>query len=162
VFKRDVTLKRIGEYLKKFGWENFQEVQEPGEKEGLILTGWSMSGGERHRVAIDPIVEKGAVVLQAREVAKAPPDSTAADRLNGLLLAMSALNYGMILGSWGFDPSDGEVVFKVTLSIQKGDLDYEDFERALKILIGAVELHGSGLKEIVEGAKTAQEVIATR
>lgn len=160
VFKKDVTLKQIGEYLKRFGWEHYQEIPEPGEKEGVILTGWSVAGGEKHKVAIDPIVEKGAVVIQARDVTKAPPDSTAADRLNGLLLAMSSLNYRMILGSWGFDPSDGEVVLKITLSIQKGDLDYEDFERALKILIGEVEVHGSGLKEILEGTKSPQEVTA--
>jgi hypothetical protein len=160
VFTRDVTLKRIGEYLKRFGWENFQEIGEPGEKEGIILTGWGVPGGESHKVAIDPIVEKGVLVIQARDVFKAPPDSTAADRLNGLLLAMSALNYKMILGSWGFDPSDGEVIYRITLSIEGGNLEYSSFERAMRVLMSAVEIQGGGLKEILAGTKSAQEVIA--
>ena len=160
MFNKEVTLKQIGEYLKRFGWENFQEVPEPGEKEGIILTGWSLGEGEGHKVAIDPMVEKGSLLFRAREVAMAPLDSTASDRLNGLLLAMATMNYKMIIGSWGLDPTDGEVVFTVGMPIGSGDLDYDDFERALTVLVGSVEVQGRGLKEIIEGTKTAEQAIA--
>lgn len=160
MFNKEVTLKQIGGYLKKYGWEKFQEVPEPGEKEGIILTGWTMDGGEGHQVAIDPIVEKGLVVFQARRVIMAPPDSTATDTLNSLVFAMAGMNYKMLAGSWGLDPSDGEVVFKVCLFIQGASLEYEDFEQALNFLVAAVQVQGSGLKEILEGTKTAQELIA--
>lgn len=160
MFSKEVTLKQIGEYLKKYGWEKFQEVPEPGEKEGVIVTGWTMDGDEGHQVAIDPIVEKGLVVFQARRVIMAPPDSTATDTLNSLVFAMAGMNYKMLAGSWGLDPSDGEVVFKVCLFIKDGTLDYEDFEQALNFLVAAVQVQGSGLKEILGGTKTAQELIA--
>jgi hypothetical protein len=160
MFNKDVTLKHIGEYLTKFGWSKFQELPEPGEKEGIIITGWTVDGGAGHQVTIDPIVEKGAVVFQARKVAMAPPNSTSDDRLGELLLTMAALNYKLILGSWGMDPSDGEVVFRITLSVQSGQLEYEDFEHALSLLIGGVEATGPELNEILKGTKSAQEVIA--
>jgi len=160
MFDKEVTLKQIGEFLRQYGWEKFQEVPEPGEKEGVILTGWTMNGDEGHQVAIDPIVEKGLVVLQARRVIMAPPDSTATDTLNSLVFAMAGMNYKMLAGSWGFDPSDGEAVFKVCLFVKGASLEYEDFEQALNFLVAAVQIQGSGLKEILEGTKTARELIA--
>lgn len=154
MFEKGVTTELIGKYLKKFGWEKFQQLPEPGEKEGMILTGW-----DGHAMFIDPWVEKGTLKMTVRSVLKAPPDATAADHLNGLLLALSVLNYKMIIGSWGFDPSDGEVVFKVALPIDSGKLEYEDFQHVLLVVVMSVEAEGRALGAILDGTKTAQEVI---
>jgi hypothetical protein len=160
MFNKEVTVEKIGEYLVRYGWTNFQVVPEPGEKEGLILTGWGLGGGEDHKVMIDPMVERGALNFRVRQVVQAPPDSTAGDRLNGLLFAIGGLNYKMLLGSFGFDPSDGEVVLKIALPVKGGDLDYDDFKRVLDVLVAEVEVQGPKLKAILEGETTAQEVIA--
>jgi hypothetical protein len=159
MFKRGVTVEKIGDYLKRFGWQQFQIVPEPGEKEGVVLTGWSM-GGENHQVAIDPMVEKGSLVFMVRHVAEAPPDSTAADRLQGLLLAMTTLNFKLIIGTWAFDPSDGEIILKAGLPIESGSFEYDDFQHVLMTLVSSTEVYGRQLREILAGAKTAQEVIA--
>lgn len=149
-----VTTQQIGKHLKKFGWDKFQELPEPNEDQGIVLTAW-----DGHGLFIDPMVEKGALSFTARGVAKGAPDQTPADRLNALLLAMNALNYKMIIGSWAYDPTDGEVVFKVALPIDSGDLEYSDFAHALRVLVMSVETQGPELNAILNGTKTAQEVI---
>jgi hypothetical protein len=75
MFKREVTVKQIGEYLDRYGWKKHREIPEPGEKEGLVETGWTLDGSEGYAMVIDPIVEKSLVVFNARKVAMAPPDS---------------------------------------------------------------------------------------
>lgn len=134
-------------------------LPEPGEKEGLVLTGWRATGGDAYSVEIDPIVERDALTLRARGVAIAPPDSTASDRLNGALFAMAAFNYRMAIGGWGFDPSDGEAAFRIGIPIKGRNLEYEDFELALNVLVVAVESQGRALREILAGEKTAQDAI---
>jgi hypothetical protein len=94
-----------------------------------------------------------------RKVAEAPPDSTAADRLQGVLLAMTTLNYKLIIGTWAYDPSDGEIVLKAAVPIKAGDFEYEDFEHVLMALVSSTEVHGRQLREILAGTKTAQELI---
>lgn len=159
MFRKGVTVERIGEHLRRFGWDRFQAVPEFGEKEGLIQTGWNMAGRD-HAVYIDPMVERGLLLFVVRGVVKAPPDSTAADRLEGLLLAMTTFNYKLIVGAWAYDPTDGEVVFKLGLPIRGGTLEYEDFELALTGIVAAVESQGEGLREILDGTKTAQDVLS--
>jgi hypothetical protein len=156
------VIDQITAHLQKYGWQKFQAVPEIGEAEGVVMTGWSMNPGdpasETHALAIDPIVEKNALQFRARNVLKAPPDSTAADRLSGLLLAMSALNYKLIIGNWAYDPRDGEVLFRFGLPLHTKILSYEDFEHCLNVIIAAVEVDGAKLKEVIAGTKTGHEV----
>ena len=156
---KPVTVDLIEEYLDKFGWKAHEDVPEPDEKEGVVMTGWRGLGDEGHPLVIDPIVEKGALLFKAIRVAQAPPDDTAADRLNGLLLAMSALNFKYILGGWAYDPRDGEVAFKVGMPVDSDDLDYKDFEHCLNVVVMAVEADGPSLKAVLDGSKTAQEIL---
>ena len=158
MFKKEVTTKLIGEYLDRYGWNSHRELPEPGEKEGLVGAGYNV-GGEDHVMFIDPILEKNAVVFRVGAVASAPADSTASDRLNGLLLSMAALNYKLILGHWAYDPRDGEVVFKASIPIDGGELDYKQFEHCLLGVVAAVETDGRKLKGIVDGTIASDEVL---
>jgi hypothetical protein len=153
------VIDQITAHLQKFGWQKYQALPELGEQEGVVMTGWSVDPASgNHVLAIDPIVEKNALQFRARNVLSAPPDSTSADRLSGLLLAMSALNYKLIIGSWGYDPRDGEVLFRFGLPLHTKSLSYEDFEHCLNVVIAAVEVDGAKLKEVVNGTKTGHEV----
>ncbi len=161
MFKNEVTVDLIKTYLEKFGWKQYRDVPEPDEPEGVVMTGWQSLGGEGHPLIIDPIVQKGALLFRAGQVLKAPPDETPAERLNGLLLALAALNYTYILGGFAYDPGDGEVVFKLGIPVDSNDLAYEHFEHCMRVVGLAVESDGPKLKAIVEGTKTAQEVLAS-
>lgn len=159
MFKRGM-IEQLEKHLKRYGWEKFQAVPEPGEKEGLIMTGWLGPTGVAHVLSIDPIAEKHVVTMRARSVAKAAPDATPADRLSGLLLAIAGINYRLLLGEWAFDPRDGEVVFRVGIPLHAGELGYEDFELCLNVIVGAVEVDGPRLMAIVDGTSTAAELLA--
>lgn len=158
--RQEVTVELIEQYLERFGWEQYMAVPEPKEKEGVVLTGWAGLGDEGHRLAIDPIVEKGMLLFKAHRVLEAPPDETPADRLNGLLLVLGALNYKHVMGGFAYDPRDGEVAFKLGMPVYSDDLEYEDFEHCLKAVIAAVEVDGPKLKAIVDGTKTPPEILS--
>jgi hypothetical protein len=159
MFKRG-TIEQIEKHLKRYGWEKFQAVPEPGEKEGMIMTGWVGSSGQPHILSIDPIAEKHVLTVRARSVVKAAPDSTPADRLSGLLLAIGAINYRLLVGDWGYDPRDGEVVFRVGIPLHADEIGYEDFELCLNVIVGAVEIDGPRLQSIVDGTAAASELLA--
>ncbi len=159
MLKSEVTVDLIEKYLDQFGWKLHQDIPEKDEKEGVVMTGWHSPTGEGHPLIMDPMVEKGSLTFRAAQVLKAPPDETPAERLNGLLLTMLALNYKYILGGFAYDPRDGEVVFKLGIPVDSDDLEYEDFEHCLRVVIGAVEGDAPKLKAILEGTKTAQELV---
>lgn len=160
ILKKKATVKRLTEYLERHGWSGYQELEEPNEEEGMILTGWRNQRGASYVLVVDPMIEKNAVLLSVRNVATAPPDSTPADRLNAMLLAMTGLNNQMIFGSWGFDPSDGEVVFRTAIPIASGDLAFEDFEHCLRTVTATVDRYAPELRSIVEGESTAAQILS--
>ncbi|UCF67980.1 MAG: YbjN domain-containing protein [Acidobacteriota bacterium] len=155
-----VTVERVEKYLDRYGWKRHKGIDEPNEQEGVVLTGWRSPQGESHLLTIDPIIEKNVLVFKAGGVLKAPPNNTPADCLNGLLMALSGLNYMMILGKWCFDPRDGEVRFTLAIPIDEGRLAYSEFEHCLNVVVATVSTTASKLKEVVEGKKSAMELLA--
>ena len=157
MFNKSV-IEVLSNHLRRFGWENFEVVEEQGEKEGMIKTGWAELSGEVHGLLIDPMIEKHLLGFRAIQVAKAPADSTPADRLNGLLLAIAAFNYQLVVGGWAYDPRDGEVVYRLGVPLNDG-VEYEDFEECLNVVRTAVESQGPKLKKIIDGTATGQETV---
>jgi hypothetical protein len=155
-----VTTKQVEKYLDRRGWKNHQAVPEPGEKEGMVLTGWRAMNGDSYRLIIDPSVEKNCLVFRVTNIINAKPDSTPADRLSGLLMTMGFLNYELLLGGWVYDPRDGEVAFKVGVPIDDGSISYEEFQHCMMALIMAVEVDAGNLKAIVDGSRTAIDVLS--
>lgn len=158
--RKKVTTELIEKYLDQYGWKRHQAIDEPGEREGIVLTGWtSPLSPDGHILAIDPIVEKHGLVFTVREIAKAPTDTTPSDRLSGLLLAMATINFRLVMGAFSYDPSDGELVFKLGIPVASDDLHYEDFEHCLNGIAVTIDVHAANLRGIIEGTKTAQDVI---
>jgi hypothetical protein len=137
--RHEATVKQLGKYLDKFGW--LHQSMEESEKEGIIVTGW---GGRL--LTIDPIAEKHALIFEVPSVVTAPRDATPADRLNGALLAMAALNRRRILGSWGYNPTSGEIAFRLAIPTIDS-MSYETFTHLLTV------------QDIVEGVKTVTDVL---
>ncbi len=156
---KSVTVKQIEKYLDRRGWSKHHAVAEPGEKEGTVLTGWRASSGEVFGLLIDPIIETSVLILRVPKILHAKPDSIASDRLSGLLMMMSYLNYELMLGNWIYDPSDGEVAFKLGIPIDDGDLSYENFDHCVRALVASVEVDASNLRAITDGSKSALEML---
>jgi hypothetical protein len=158
MFKKK-TIDLVKDYLRRYGW-SFEEIEEPDEKQGLLVVPWKGLTGEGHMLLIDPMEEKSALVFRVIGIAKAPlPGQTPADRLNDLLLAMAASNYSTILGGWAYDPRDGEVMFKFAIPVHGAAFEYEDFQHCMAVAQLTVETVGPVMKRILDGTMTAQEFL---
>jgi hypothetical protein len=155
-----VTLELLKGYLERFGWHRYKAVDEPSEKEGIIYTGWrSSEAPEGYNMAIDPMVERNCLSFKVPKVLVAPRDTTPAERLAELLMAMGFINYRIILGKFAYDPRDGEVRFSVDVPIDENDLSYEQFQHCMGVAVTIVEEYAPKLRAIVAGEKTAQQFL---
>jgi hypothetical protein len=158
--RKRVTTDLIEKYLDQHGWPKHDQIDEPSEKEGIVVTGWSSPlSREGHLMFIDPMVEREEMVFTVTDIAKAPTDATPSDRLSGLLLTIAAVNAELIMGGFAYKPSNGELIFRLGIPIASDDLRYEDFESCLTAIVSNVERYASDLRDIIEGTKTAQDVL---
>jgi|GEM_PF-2493441 hypothetical protein len=155
-----VTIEVLRQHLEDFGWSRYRVTPEPGEREGLIFTGY-IGDVDRspHTVIIDPMVEKGVLRIFSPDVVTAPPDSTAADRLHELVYTVAALNSRSVLAAFAYDPNDGEVSVAVSMPIEENDISFEQFKRALEAVIWGISTYGKGLQDIIDGKAKAQDVL---
>jgi hypothetical protein len=160
VSKKRATTALIEEYLDRRGWAKHQVFDEAAEQEGFVKTGWvSPQSSEGQTLVIDPVLEHNGLVFTVDNIAHAPTDATPADRLSGLLLAMAVINARLIFGAFAFRPTSGELIFRMGIPVDSEDLRYEEFEHCLQAMTSGVDTYGSALREIIDGTKTAQEVI---
>ena len=156
---RKQVIELAKEFLRRYGWSVFQEMTEPNEKQGMLAVPWKGLSGESHMLLIDPIEEKNVLIFRVPMIVKAPPEETPAARLNGLLLALGALNYNTIIGAWGYDPRDGEVVFKFAIPTHGDAFEYEDFEHCLTVVQLTLEVEVPKLRAILDGTKTGRDIV---
>ena len=154
-----VTVRLIEQYLDQFGWRKHTSIDEAGEQEGAVLTGWVGDAGLQHGLVIDPIVERGCLIFRVPKVFMAPLDETPGDRLSGLLAMLGLLNYQLLLGRWCFDPRDGEVSFKVGIPIDDG-LGFKGFVRCIGAIAMSVDNDVPTLRDLLEGRTTLAAVLA--
>jgi hypothetical protein len=156
-----VTLQMLKGYLERFGWSRYQAVDELFEQEGLIRTSWrSSEADEGYTMTIDPMVERNYLSFKVVRILSAPLDSTPRERLSDLWLAMSYINYRIILGKFAYDPSDGKVRFSVDVPIDQNTFTYEQFTHTMGVVIKTVERYAPILRRIVAGELTAEQFIA--
>jgi len=155
-----VTLASLAKCCDRYGWHKYRLVDEPGEKEGALYTGWrSAPDDPGYALVIDPIVEKGCLCFRAPHLLYAPREETSTSRLLDLLVAIGHINYSIILGKFVYDPSDGEVRFSVDVPIDANRVTYEQFRHVLNVVTAMVEQNVPLLKGILEGSKTLDDVI---
>jgi hypothetical protein len=159
MFGNQVTTGLIEQYLDRHGWRFHQSVGEASEQQGMVMTGWMGADGNAHTMLIDPIVEKRCLSFRVPHVASAPMDSTAADRLSGLLMLMTYVNYQLILGGWAYDPHDGEVAFTLGIPIDDGKLSFDAFEHCVRVAVVSVEATADTLRSLIDGRRPPAEVL---
>lgn len=155
---KGVSVKTIEQYLRRYGWSRFEAREEPGEKEGIVLTGWKGLGDSQHIMVIDPIVEKNVLVFHVPKVLSAPLDGTSPEHLRELLVALGKINYQILVGKFGYDPRDGEVRFTVVVPTDNISLTYEQFEHCMRVITTTVERYGPTLQDIIRGDKTHHDL----
>ena len=154
-----VTLEALRQHLEEFGWSQYETKDEPGEREGLIFTGYRDREGQGHRVILDPMVEKGVLRIMAPGVVMAPSAETPDACLHELTLTLVALNAKSVLAWWSYEPEVGAVNVQVSLPIEENDLSFEQFSRSMEAVIWAISTYASGIQAVADGAKKAADVI---
>jgi hypothetical protein len=155
------SVKVVERYLDKFGWKAHLSQDEPGEKEGVVATGWTDPAGRQHVLLIDPMQEKKALSFRA-PILEMPLDSTPTERVNSVLLAISALNTRYVLGGFAYNPNDGWLEFKLTIPSTNGGVEYAPFEHSLTAVTATVDEMEPEIQAIASGSKTAQDVLAVQ
>jgi hypothetical protein len=89
-----------------------------------------------------------------------PLDSTPVERVNNMLLAISALNTRYVLGGFAYNPTDGWLEFRLNIPATNGGVEYAPFEHSLGAVTLTVDQTEPELQAIASGAKSAQEVLA--
>ncbi len=144
-------LELLASYMRQMGYR-FISLSESQEQEGLIVTGFSFEDeGFSIEVVIDPIVEKGCLLLKAPRLFHAPQTAGSESRLLELLKAIGYINYSIILGKFCYDLRDGEVSFELNLAIDDVSVSYRQFEHCLKVLLVEVREKLPRLKRVWEG-----------
>jgi len=156
---KQVTAKLIEEYLDRRGWKEHKTSPVPQGPGEAVLAKWRSTSGEGFALIIVPAVEVNSLIFLVGEVVSAKPDSTPADRLSGLLLTIGRLNHVLVLGSWGFNPGDGSLGFRVSVPIDDGEISFENFDHCVRAVIVAIEADAGNLRAIAAGTKSAIEVL---
>jgi WD40 repeat protein len=154
---RKATARTIEKYLERYGLEATRLSGTEQEDQTYV----SALGVESHgyQVTIRHDVGLGQLEFRIAGLLHATLDDTPADRIHGLLLALSVLNYRIPLGALGYDPTDGEVALRYTLPVTGDEVRYEDFEQVLVVLQNVVAKHAADLRAVVAGERTAREIL---
>lgn len=75
------------------------------------------------------------------------------------LAALMALNYQFSLGAYEWDPTDGEVRFRIGLPLDDNDLTQAQFRRVLGITCVTVDRYKPVIPKIIYGGRSPQEAI---
>ncbi len=155
-----ITLQLIMEYLERFGWKNYEAVDEPSEQEGVIYTGWKASESSPvYMLCIDPMVEKNCISFRTQSLLEAPMGQVIPEQLFNLLMALLWINFRIIVGKFSYEPVRGEVRFSIDIPIDENTLSYAQFVHSLGLLIEIVETYVPVIKKIREGEITAEQFI---
>lgn len=148
--------RTIEKYLERFGLEVVR--LSITDDDGVCMSALEVEG-HAYQIAVTRISEIGQVQFRVGSLLHATLDDTPADRIHGLLLALSVLNYRIPLGSLGYDPTDGEVALRYALPVTGGEVRYEDFEQVLVVLQNVLAKHAADLRAVVAGERTAQDIL---
>jgi len=155
-----ITLQLIMEYLERFGWKNYDVVDQPSEREGIIYTGWRASEQSPvYMVSIDPMIEKRCISFRTQSLVQAPQSKVSEKILFHLLMTLEWINYRIIVGKFSYEPFQGEVHFSIDLPIDENTISYAQFVHSLGLVVEIVETYTPLIKQVREGNMTAEQFI---
>ncbi|MCS7182394.1 MAG: YbjN domain-containing protein [Thermoanaerobaculum sp.] len=65
---------------------------------------------------------------------------------------LTRANYGLLLGNFEMDLSDGEVRFRCSASTEGSEFSYEQYRNMLYISVGIMDRYYPGLQRVVQGS----------
>jgi hypothetical protein len=69
-------------------------------------------------------------------------------------------NYGLLLGNFEFDLSDGEVRFKYAMDVEGSDITYAQYQSLLYVSVATMDRYFPGLQSVSQGTADADAAIA--
>lgn len=73
---------------------------------------------------------------------------------------LTRANYGLLLGNFELDLSDGEVRFKAAHEAESGTLTYAQFQNNLYLSVALMDRYFPGLQRVIQGSSDAAAAIA--
>ncbi len=151
---KKATGRTIEKYLERYGLD---VNRLPGDQESYLAKLPVEGAGYPLTVTHDQ--EVGLLRFSVGGLLHATLDDTPADRVHGLLLAVAVLDHRIPLGSFGYDPADGEVALQYAMPLVSGELHHEDVEQVLVVLQNVLARHAADLRAVVAGERTAREIL---
>jgi hypothetical protein len=69
-------------------------------------------------------------------------------------------NYGLLLGNFELDLSDGEVRFKCSLDVEGGEITYAQYQNMLYVSVAMQDRYFPGLQRVLQGSADPAAAIA--
>jgi hypothetical protein len=73
---------------------------------------------------------------------------------------LTRANYGLLLGNFEMDLSDGEVRFRCSATMEGAELSYEQHRNMLYVSVGIMDRYLPGLQRVVQGTADPAAAIA--
>jgi hypothetical protein len=148
----------IRDYLQRHGWQRFQVVADDPQTLA-ILTGWGTPTGGAHLLSIELQRDSQSLDFQVPGICVARRGTITDGELADLLMAITFSNFATRIGSFAYDPSDGEVRLRYSFPLDASTMSYEQFHRVLDALVMTTDLWAPRIAGIVEGERSGQSVI---
>jgi hypothetical protein len=132
---------RIVEYFEKDDW-NFRRL---GSHEALEMGVVGENGSYRLVVVVDP--ERSIVRFLTILEGKVPEV-----RRREVMEYLTRANYGLLLGNFETDLSDGEVRFKISLDTEDIDFGYKQYQNMLYVSVAMMDRYYPGLQKVLQGS----------
>jgi Putative bacterial sensory transduction regulator len=135
-----INLESLGQYLERRGWTYALDSDQ-----NLIATGVQSEQVDNFQIVIQ-LLEDGEFLNFYVPQLLTIPDSVYKSMFFQTLLS---INYQQKMIKFGYDPTDGEVVASVGISLEDNTLTVQQFDRCLSSLIQSVELAMPRLKQVL-------------
>ncbi|MCX6024490.1 MAG: YbjN domain-containing protein [Chloroflexi bacterium] len=144
----DQTFEQLVAFLHEDNWR-FRSEPEGGRIEANFR---GRNGA--YRIALGLDMENSTLLAMVADLEVIPRQFQ-----HECLAALMALNYQFSLGSFEWDPNDGEVRFRIGLPLDDNDLTQAQFRRVLGVTCFTVDRYRPVLPKIIHGGRTASEAI---
>lgn len=139
----------LGQFLEEDGWH-----PQPIEDRHAYHMFFRGNNGETHcfaRIRID--LEQ--LMFYVVAPVKAPENS-----FDTIIEFITRANYGLRIGNFEFDYSDGEIRYKSSLDFEKVELTSQSIRNAIYPAVSTMDRYLPGLMSVMYGGKSAEEAIA--
>lgn len=143
-------VETLSKYLDQLGMQSQLWHPQGDQEQGYIETGWLKRGvpDDGFTLFVDPYFEQEILYLSVPKVSFVPPSLATQIRMSALVY-ISTRNYEMPGGSFGYDPTDGEVMYRMPVAVPDNRLTFNHFDKFVRALKTSVEETSDGIALIL-------------